>query len=38
MTKWIQKKVSINRSTSIDCETIEYIRAGMGDKSGYRMS
>ncbi|MCR2831451.1 hypothetical protein NR402_14335 [Acidithiobacillus ferrooxidans] len=25
MTKWIQKKVSIGRSTSIDCETIEYI-------------
>ena len=27
MTKWTQKKVSINRSTSIDCETIEYIRS-----------
>jgi hypothetical protein len=27
MTKWIQKKVSINRSTSIDCETIEYIKS-----------
>ena len=25
MTKWIKKEVSIGRSTSIDCETIEYI-------------
>lgn len=27
MTKWIQKKVSIGRSTSIDCETVEYIES-----------
>lgn len=25
MTKWVQKKASINRSISIDCETIEYL-------------